>query len=59
MGFGNQRVKIRQAAVFRVYVTVIRDIIAEILLRRRVEWADPNRIHPEICDIFKPGGNPR
>ena len=59
MRLGNQRVKIRQAAVFRVDVAVIGDIIAEILLRRRVERADPNRINPEIGNILKPRGNPR
>ena len=58
MGLGNQRVKICQGAVFRIDIAVVGDIIAKVLLRRRVEWADPNRINPEIGDILKPRGDP-
>lgn len=53
VGFGEQAVEILQGAVHRVDVFVIRDVVAEVHLRRRKAWSDPDRIDADLFQIVE------
>ena len=52
-------VEIVQRPVFRIDRAIVGHVIAEILLRRGEERADPDRIDAEIGDIGQPRGDAR
>jgi hypothetical protein len=41
-----------------MYVLVVGNVIAVILLRRRIEGHEPDRIDPEVADVAEFGGQP-
>ena len=49
----NQLVKVGKRSIFGIHITIIRDIISEILLRRGKERADPDGIHPQRGNIVQ------
>ena len=54
----DQIIKIYERSVFRIDVTIIRDIIAKVFLRRLEEWADSNCINAEISNVIQSRNDP-
>ena len=54
----HQPVKVRQRAVLRIDILVVRDVVAEVHLWRRIHRRQPDRIHSQLFQIVQPLGNP-
>ncbi len=55
--FGDQAVEIRERSVHGIDVFVIRNVVAEIDLRRRETRRNPNGVDPEILQVIELGGD--
>ncbi len=59
VSFFQQPVEVSQGAENRIHVTVVGDVVAEVLHRGRVERTDPDRVHTQPLEVVKPGENSR
>src|SRR5215472_13688550 len=57
IGFGEQVIEITERAVHGVNVLVVRDVVAEIYLRGRETWGDPDRIDAEVLQVIELGSD--
>src|ERR1035438_4083651 len=56
-GLGDQAVKVGQGAVLGVYILVIRDVIAEVDLRRGIAGSEPDGVNAQLLQVVQPRGN--
>ena len=60
--FVDEAVEVRQRAVARMDVLVVRDVVPVVSQRRRVEGQQPERVDPEVFEIREllrqPGKSP-
>ena len=54
-GLGEQRVGVGQRPEDRVDVAVVGDVVARVVLRRRVERRQPDGVDPELGELGQPG----
>jgi hypothetical protein len=54
-----QRVEVGQRAERRVDVLVVADVVARVVLRRRVDGREPDDVHAELGQVVEPPGDPR
>ncbi|BFO20537.1 hypothetical protein SHKM778_69250 [Streptomyces sp. KM77-8] len=54
-GGGDQQVELGEVAEDRVDAGVVGDVVAVVVLRRGVEGAQPDPVHPELLQIRQPG----
>src|SRR5579871_1238960 len=57
MHFLNQCVEISQGAEYRGDIAVVRNVVAEVGHRRRVDWRDPNPVNSKPRQIVEPPAN--
>ena len=56
-GLGHQPVKVGQRAVLGIDVLVIRDVVAEVHLRRGIAGRQPDGVHAELFQVVQPRGD--
>ena len=56
-GFVHQAIEIPQGAVLRVDGVIVRNIVAEIHLRRRIEGRNPDAVHAEFLQVIQVCGD--
>src|ERR1035437_3968284 len=56
-GLGYQAVKVGQGAVLGVDILVIRDVVAEVHLRRGIAGSEPNGVDAQLLQVVQPRGN--
>ena len=52
-GFGHQTIEIGHRAVLRIDGLIVRDVVAEVDLRRRIKRSYPDRIHAQRFQIVE------
>ena len=55
-GLGHQAVEVGKRAVLRVDVLVIRDVVAEVHLRRGIARRQPDGVHAQVLQVVQPLG---
>jgi len=53
VGFVQEQVKILHTAKLRVYVEIVRNIIAKIHIGGRVDWRKPDAVNAEVFKIVQ------
>ena len=51
---GNQAVEVGQRAVLRIDVAVVRDVVAEVDLRRRIDGSEPDGVDSQVFQVIEP-----
>ncbi len=55
MSGGDEALDVSQGAVIRMHTAIVRDVVAVIQQRRRIEWQQPDRVDAQISDIIEAG----
>jgi hypothetical protein len=56
--FSQQPVKVGHGAIGGIDRDIIRDVVAEVDLRRGVDRTQPDGIHPKSLQVVEPAGDP-